>query len=107
VAAVLQKKDSHLNYLLSTLLIEERANSAYPFWANCLKPYGLASPVEKILKEEEIHLKDILESLQAKGVLTSAQMAHLRQVEEEAFSSLIEAIHREIALAKPPANLLT
>ena len=107
VAAVLQKKDSHLNYLLSTLLIEERANSAYPFWAECLKPYGLSSPVEKILKEEEIHLKDILESLQEKGVVTSSQMAHLRQVEEEAFSSLIEAVHREIALAKPLANLLT
>jgi len=92
VAGVLKKQDSYYNYLLSTLLIEERANKVYPFYAQLLEPYGFATQIQKILREEEHHLKEIEDHLKEKQSLSSQQMEHLRELETAAFMVLIEAV---------------
>ncbi len=92
VAGVLKKQDSYFNYLLSTLLIEERANKVYPFYAQLLEPYGFATHIQKILREEEHHLKEIEDSLKERQGLSSQQMEHLRELESKAFMALIEAV---------------
>jgi hypothetical protein len=96
VCQVLQQKDTHLNYLLSTLLIEERANSVYPFYIKLVEPYGFGSHIQKILREEEHHLKEIEDGLKQKQILDDQQMAHLRAQEQLAFDQLIAAVDREL-----------
>lgn len=96
VAGVLRKQDSYFNYLLSTLLIEERANKVYPFYAQLLEPYGFATLIQKILREEEHHLKEIEDSLKERQNLSSQQMKHLRDLEAAAFMTLIEAVQQHL-----------
>jgi hypothetical protein len=102
VCQVLQQKDTHLNYLLSTLLIEERANSVYPFYIKLVEPYGFGSHIQKILREEEHHLKEIEDGLKQKQILDDQQMAHLRAQEQLAFDQLIAAVDRELKIVVVP-----
>jgi hypothetical protein len=102
VCQVLQQKDTHLNYLLSTLLIEERANSVYPFYIKLVEPYGFGSHIQKILREEEHHLKEIEDGLKQKQILDDQQMAHLRAQEQLAFDQLIATVDRELKIVVVP-----
>ena len=96
VAGVLKRQDSYYNYLLSTLLIEERANKVYPFYAQLLEPYGFSTHIQKILREEEHHLKEIEDNLKERQGLSSEQMEHLRELESTAFDTLIRAVSQHL-----------
>lgn len=91
----LPEKDSHLNYLLSTLLIEERANSVYPYFSRVVAAYGFSTHIDKILREEEHHLQEIEERLMGRGEIGENKLNQLRHIETQAFFNLIEAIARE------------
>ena len=92
VAAALRGENTYLNYLLSTLLIEERANSVYPFYLDLLEPFGMAGPIRGILREEEHHLEEMHRALADVPGLDANQMAALKLIEEEAFQNLINAV---------------
>lgn len=96
VAAALNGEDSHYNYLLSTLLIEERANSVYPFYAELMEPMGFSSYLRGILREEEHHLEQIQTSLENSQKLSSQKLQALRMIEQKAFDFLIQAVDREL-----------
>lgn len=98
IAAALNGEDSYYNYLLSTLLIEERANQVYPFYAELLEPYGFGGHLRGILREEEHHLDQITKELQNNSRLSSQKLAALRMIEQKAFDYLIMAIERELEL---------
>ncbi len=95
VAAALNGEDSHYNYLLSTLLIEERANTVYPFYADLMEPLGFASYIKTILREEEHHLEQIQTELQKNEKLTSQKLAALRMIEQKAFNFLMISAYEE------------
>lgn len=99
VESALNGENSYANYLLSTLLIEERANEIYPFYSELMEPLGFSHFIKNILKEEELHLQDTLSALQENNVLTAAQLSALRMIEGQAFQQLIEAIAREMGMA--------
>jgi len=92
IASALLGENSYLNYLLSTLLIEERANTIYPFYAELMEPLGLSSFIRNILKEEEHHLSEIQKYLMDSQHLSEAQMGALRMIEQEAFNAIIHEI---------------
>lgn len=96
VAAALGGQNSHLNYLLSTLLIEERANDVYPFYCELLDPFDMAGPIRGILREEENHLRQIEELLSSTPKLSNEKMQALRMIEQQAFDLLIQAVSNSI-----------
>ncbi len=106
IASALKGENSYLNYLLSTLLIEERANSIYPFYAELMEPLGFSSPIRNILKEEENHLLEIQKHLLDSKHLNLAQMGALRMIEEEAFMAIMSEVEFQLDQA-PSAHFVT
>jgi bacterioferritin (cytochrome b1) len=85
--------DRFRNYLLTTLLIEERANSVYPIYEKLLReetPDGRvsASQIAGILRDEQGHLEDVWAHLGAEP----ATLAVMRDIEARAFSELHAAL---------------
>ena len=96
VAAALQQENSRENYLLSTLLIEERAALVYPFYAQRMIPLGFGSQISSVLKEEQYHLEQIRGYILQSGSLGLTQMETLYKMEQEAFEALMQAVAEEI-----------
>ncbi len=96
VAAALNGEDSHYNYLLSTLLIEERANQVYPFYAELMEPLGFSSFIKTILREEENHLDQIHTELLKNQKLSSQKIDALRMIEHKAFDFLMFSVEQEL-----------
>ena len=92
VAAALKGEKPYLNYLLSTLLIEERANEVYPFYCELMEPLGFAGPIRGILREEENHLEEIQNRLVGSDSLSSQKLDALRMIEQQAFEFLMDSV---------------
>ena len=92
VATALNHENSRGNYLLSTLIIEERANQIYPFYAQLMKPLGFGPQISNIFQEEKHHLEQIRGQIMQSGQLDSSQMEVLRIMEKEAFGAFMEAV---------------
>ena len=92
ISAVLQGENSYLNYLLSTLLIEERANEVYPFYEKLLEPFGFGTYIRGILREEENHLEQIKDLLEKSPSFSSQKLDALRMIEKKAFDFLISEV---------------
>lgn len=97
IAAALNGQNAKLNYMLSTLLIEERANEVYPFYAELLQPSGFAGHLRGILREEEHHLEQIKQGLENSQKISSQSLEALRMIEEQAFNGLIDAVERSLS----------
>lgn len=76
-----------VNYLYTTLLIEERAGQFYPAYAPLLESLGLGGWVEPIIRDEEGHLRSMVASLQSDDPTAPARCARLREVEAGAFEN--------------------
>ena len=96
IAAALQGQDSYLNYLLSTLLIEERSNEVYPFFAELLEPLGFGGHLRAILREEENHLDQIKQALLGSEKIKSQQLDALRMIEQQAFDFLMASVATQL-----------
>ena len=99
VAAALKGENSYLNYLLSTLLIEERANEIYPFYADLMDSFGMAGPIRGILREEEHHLEEIQHRLVETQSLSSQKLDALRMIEQRAFEFLMDSVAMSLGIA--------
>ena len=99
VAEALQGEKPYINYLLSTLLIEERANDVYPFYGELLEPLGMGGPIRSILREEEQHLQEIQERLLESETLSSQKLDALRMIEQRAFDFLMESVAMALGVA--------
>ncbi len=89
-------KNSWVNYLLTTLVIEERAQELYPFYDDLLKPLGLGGPLRAIFREEEEHLEQVIQSLKENGGITETQIELVRQEERIYFTSFFAAVAEKI-----------
>ena len=87
--------DPWVNYLLTTLLIEERANSIYPHYA-ALPKAELASIFKGIVREEDTHLQDILVQIRKRQDISNDFLQKLRRIEDEAFSLFVGSLHESI-----------
>lgn len=93
---VLGQKDSVANYLLTTLVIEERAQELYPLYDDLLKPLGLNGPLKAIFREEEEHLFQVTEQLKAKSQCTEEMFAEVRAVEKKYFEHFFEKVAEQL-----------
>ena len=86
------------NYLLTTLLIEERAKKIYPVYGKALESLGYAAVIRAILKDEENHLKEVSEEFQSPQGPDSAtfSLEELRTLEEAGFQRYLQAMSEAI-----------
>lgn len=97
---VLGQKDSWVNYLLTTLVIEERAQELYPLYDSLLQPYGLNGPLKAIFREEEEHLAQTITLLKAQGQCTDEMIESVRDEERRYFLRFFQAVDRELFLSR-------
>lgn len=90
--ALLSEKNPWQNYLVTTLIVEERAQSLYPYYDELLIPLGLGGPLKAIYREEEEHLTQVLSALKMAGGLTETQVDLVRQEEKVRFDAFFTAV---------------
>ncbi|MDE0118509.1 MAG: hypothetical protein OXM55_00685 [Bdellovibrionales bacterium] len=79
-----------LNYLYTTWLIEERALMLYELYNQVLKSNKLPFNLNAILREEDHHLKTVIQIIQKKDLDFKERATRLFDYEKEAFSSLVK-----------------
>jgi hypothetical protein len=94
---VLGKNSSWANYLLTTLVVEERAQDIYPLYDQLLAPLGLNGPLKAIFREEEEHLSQVTELLKTQGACTEEMIQSVRAVEQKYFHEFFSRIEQEIS----------
>lgn len=96
VEHVLSFPDHWMNYLGTTLLIEERANEVYPFYDSILSEIGFKNVLRGIVLEEKSHLEDVRKSLNRESKITEDGWRELRSFEERCFYHFMNAVSREL-----------
>ena len=84
------------NYLLSSALIEFRAEVFYPVYENRLQAHGAPFSVSGIMRDEERHLEAMAAGLDAKLPEWKTLLAGILEGEEEAFKTWIAAIAEQV-----------
>ena len=83
-----------VNYLYTTLLVEERAGGFYPAYAERLAPLGHAGVIQGILREEENHLRQVVDHLLRDDADGRARLDRLRAVEASAFEKWLTELQK-------------
>lgn len=92
---VVGEKNALVNYLLTTLIVEERAQELYPYYDDLLAPLGLGGPLRAIFREEEEHLAQVISSLKKQGGLTETEIELVRQEERIYFAAFFAAVSQK------------
>jgi len=85
-----------LNYLYTSLLIEERADAFYGVYAEVLEELGLAGTVRAILKDETKHLAAMAARIGSYDAEAVQRLDGLRVVERDAFGAWERALWSEL-----------
>lgn len=93
---VLGVKNSVANYLLTTLIVEERAQELYPYYDQLLAPLGLNGPLKAIFREEEEHLAQVTEMLRIQNLCTDEMFEKVRAVERDYFENFFKQVQKQI-----------
>lgn len=83
-----------VNYLYTTLLVEERAGGFYPAYAERLLPLGHAGVIQGILREEENHLRQVIDHLLRDDREGRARLDRLRALEARAFEKWMQELRQ-------------
>lgn len=89
-------ESARTNYLLTTLLVEERASRIYPQYDLILSELGFPRALSGIIREEDAHLRDVLEELAAVPHVGGPLLGELRQLEARAFDAWMNRIEFEL-----------
>jgi hypothetical protein len=92
--------DSWANYLLTTLLIEERANQIYPFYEEILAAAGYPGYLKLIVREENSHLQDIAAEITGNTPLSPTLLNELRKIEGAAFAKFTASLKAELRASR-------
>ena len=84
--------DAHVNYLYTSLLIEERADVFYGTYIKVLEEYGMAGTLKAIMKDEAKHLQHMVDHISALDSLAAKRLPGLREIERHAFSQFESAL---------------
>ncbi len=97
VQKTLGLKQESTNYLLTTLLLEERANSLYPLLEELMSQSGIPGIFKTILREETLHLNAVKEALETPeprvpSLVNDDQLIELRKMEDLLFQSFMKSL---------------
>lgn len=88
----LPQKDVWMNYLLTTLLIEERASAVYPIYNSFLSQLGFPNKLIGIIRDEDKHLVAVLNHFKNIEPDLDKKLVQLRELETVAFNQFMGAI---------------
>lgn len=78
-------------YLVTTLLIEERAAEVYPVYDRFLEQFNLVGKLSSIVRDEDKHLQAVTQRIQKLLPQAKSRMTHLREIESHAFDDFMNA----------------
>src|SRR5260221_11684276 len=93
-----------VNYLYTTLLIEERAGAVYPLYEPLLARVGLGGVLAGFIREEEGHLSAVMRRVMDEDPGHAPRLERLRRAERRAYAAFVAALDRESAPAARPAS---
>lgn len=94
----LGRRETWENYLLTTLVIEERAALVYPLYNEALQQfYPGQQKLMSIVRDEDRHLSSVQETLSKEPALKEIQLQNLRTFESLAFEKFMDEVVREVA----------
>lgn len=96
-AIALGRDDGEASYALTSAAIEIRARAFYPAYQEVLEAADSRVSVQSILNDEEAHLQEMQQRLQAGQPEWRAQLEQVMQVEQQAFAELLDAFGSEMA----------
>jgi hypothetical protein len=97
VRALKTQRSSRAAYLYMSMIVEFRALWFYGLYETALKRARHAMSLKRVLGEEQAHLGDMAERLQASDELHDARTAEVLGAERNLYSRLLGALEREIA----------
>ena len=87
---------SHVNYLYTSLLIEERADVFYGTYVKVLEEYSMAGTLKAIIKDESKHLAQMVENLLTQDPMAEQRLPGLREIEQKAFAQFESALWQAV-----------
>jgi hypothetical protein len=97
VGALGEQRSARAAYLYMSLIVEFRALWFYGLYEPALKRARHALSLKRVLGEEQAHLSDMAERLEAGGELDDARAAAILAAERKLFSRLLGALERAVA----------
>jgi hypothetical protein len=91
------QRSSRAAYLYMSMIVEFRALWFYGLYEQALKRARHALSLKRVLGEEQAHLADMAERLEAGGELDDARAAHVLEAERRLYSRLLRALERAAA----------
>jgi hypothetical protein len=95
----LGQADPEASYALTSAAIEIRARAFYPAYQELLAATGSRVSVASILTDEEAHLREMQERLQADLPGWQQQLERVMQLEARAFEALLDSLDAAVARA--------
>lgn len=92
LSGILPAKREFVNYLVTTLLIEERAAQVYPIYDLYLEKFGLSGKLSSIVRDEDKHLQAVTLHIQKLLPQANAALKKLRGLEVQCFSTFMKAV---------------
>jgi hypothetical protein len=97
VRALGSERSARAAYLYMSLIVEFRALWFYGLYEQALKRARHALSLKRVLGEEQAHLSDMAERLEALDELDDARAAEVLTAERRLFSRLLTSIERAVA----------
>jgi hypothetical protein len=97
VRALGQRRSARAAYLYMSMIVEFRALWFYGLYQQTLVRARHALSLKRVLGEEQAHLGDMAERLEAGGELDDARAAHVLAAERKLYARLLGALERAVA----------
>lgn len=97
VRALGEKRSARAAYLYMSMIVEFRALWFYGLYEQALKRARHALSLKRVLGEEQAHLSDMAERLEAGGELDDARAAQVLGAERKLYLRLLGALERAVA----------
>jgi hypothetical protein len=97
VKALGERRSSRAAYLYMSMIVEFRALWFYGLYEQALKRARHALSLKRVLGEEQAHLGDMAERLEAGGELDDARAAQILGAERKLYTRLLGALERAAA----------
>jgi hypothetical protein len=97
VRALERKRSARAAYLYMSMIVEFRALWFYGLYEQALKRTRHALSLKRVLGEEQAHLSDMAERLEACGALDAARATEVLVAERKLYSRLLGALERAAA----------
>ena len=88
------------NYLLTTAVVEVRAQVFYPIYDRCLAAHRVGFSVAAIMKDEDRHLAEMARTLELTLADWRARMVPLLAAEESFFGDFLDHLEAAVAISR-------